>query len=58
MVTTYVEDYDGKREKDAVDPTPAEVPASPVEDNAVEAKVVAAPSKPDAKKASAKVETA
>ena len=38
MVTHYVEDYDGKRNADAVDPAPAEVEASFVED--VTAKVV------------------
>ena len=50
MPTYYVEDYDGKRNSDAVDAAPAEVAASPVED--VTAKVVEAEAKPAAKKTS------
>lgn len=48
MPTYYVEDYDGKREKDAVPAAPAEMPASPVEE--VTAKVV----EPETKRAPAK----
>jgi hypothetical protein len=54
MPTYYVEDYDGKREKDAVGPAPAETDASFVED--VTAKVVEPRAKPAAKK-SAKATT-
>lgn len=50
MVTHYVEDFDGKRNSDAVDPAPEETPASFVED--VTAKVVEPESKSAAKKTS------
>jgi len=50
MPTYYVEDYDGKRNSDAVDAVPAEVDATPIED--VTAKVVEADAKPAPKKTS------
>lgn len=56
MPTYYVEDYDGKRASDAVDAAPAEVDATPVE-NDPEAKVVTAPERPAPKKSAAKVTT-
>lgn len=56
MGTHYVEDYDGKRNSDAVPAAPAEVEAAPVE-NDPEAKVVAAPTKSAPKKSGANVTT-
>lgn len=56
MPTYYVEDYDGKREKDAVDPAPAETDASPVE-SVTTAKVVERDSKPAAAKKTSSAKT-
>lgn len=55
MPTHYVEDYDGKREKDSP-AAPAEVEATPVE-NDPEAKVVKAPAKAAPKTSDANVTT-
>ena len=56
MPTYYVEDYDGKRAKDADPAPPAEVPATPVEGDP-EAKVIKAPSESTPKTSDANVTT-
>lgn len=55
MPTHYVEDYDGERNSDAVDPAPAEVKALHVED--VTAKVVEPKASPRAAKKTSQAET-
>jgi hypothetical protein len=56
MPTYYVEDYDGKRNKDAEPAAPAEVEATPVE-NDPETKVITAPEKSAPKTSNADVTT-